>query len=81
MPTATLTSKGQITIPVELRTRFHLETGDRLDFWEDETGLHLTARTKTVDDLFGMLRTDRAPLSIEDMDDAIGQAATSEALP
>jgi AbrB family looped-hinge helix DNA binding protein len=29
---ATLTSKGQITLPVELRRRWDLKTGDELDF-------------------------------------------------
>ena len=32
MPIATLTSKGQITLPKEVRDHFHLETGDRVEF-------------------------------------------------
>ena len=38
MPTATMTSKGQITIPIELRKALGLETGDKIDFFEVETG-------------------------------------------
>lgn len=42
---ATLTSKGQITIPVDIRIKFHLKTGDVLEF--DESTPFLKA-TKTI---------------------------------
>lgn len=42
---ATLTSKGQITIPIEIRTKFHLKPGDVLDF--DDSAPFLKA-TKTI---------------------------------
>lgn len=42
---ATLTSKGQITIPVDVRNRLNLKTGDILEF--DETAPFLKA-TKTI---------------------------------
>lgn len=42
---ATLTSKGQITIPLPIRRKFHLNAGDILDF--DETAPFLKA-TKTI---------------------------------
>ena len=40
--TATITSKGQITIPLRLRQRLHLNVGDQIEF--DETAPVLTAR-------------------------------------
>lgn len=40
--TATITSKGQITIPLRVRQKFNLKTGDQLEF--DETAPVLTAR-------------------------------------
>jgi len=42
---ATLTSKGQITIPIHVRNRLHLKPGDILEF--DETAPFLKA-TKTI---------------------------------
>ena len=42
---ATLTSKGQITIPVHIRNRLHLKPGDVLEF--DETAPFLKA-TRTI---------------------------------
>lgn len=40
--TVTITAKGQITIPLRLRQRFHLNVGDKLEF--DESAPVLTAR-------------------------------------
>ena len=40
--TVTITSKGQITIPISLRQKFHLNVGDKLEF--DENAPVLTAR-------------------------------------
>jgi AbrB family looped-hinge helix DNA binding protein len=38
MPTATVTSKGQITIPIEVRIALGLDPGDKIDFVEIEKG-------------------------------------------
>ena len=34
MTTATVTSKGQITIPVQVRDALHVSAGDRVEFVE-----------------------------------------------
>lgn len=56
---ATLTSKGQITIPIDVRNRLHLKPGDVLEF--DETAPFLKAtRTISADawDQFGKAASD-----------------------
>jgi antitoxin PrlF len=40
---AKVTSKGQVTLPREIRRRLGVRTGDRLLFEEDEQGIRLTA--------------------------------------
>ena len=79
MATATLTSKGQITIPVQVRTALGLETGDRVEFVEMEDGkFSMIAASKTVKDLKGLIRKPAHAVSIEDMNRAIAaQGATA----
>lgn len=72
MATATLTSKGQITIPVQVRAALGLETGDRVEFVEMEDGkFSIMAASKTVLDLKGLIRAPAKVVSIEDMNRAI----------
>ena len=72
MATATLTSKGQITIPVQVRAALGLETGDRVEFVETEDGkFSIIAASKMVHDLKGLIRKPVKAVSIEEMNQAI----------
>ncbi|MFG3454831.1 AbrB/MazE/SpoVT family DNA-binding domain-containing protein [Stutzerimonas stutzeri] len=72
MATATLTSKGQVTIPIQVRTSLGLDAGDRIEFVELEKGKYaIMAVTHSVKDLKGMIRNPAIPVSIEDMNAAI----------
>lgn len=54
MPAATLTSKGQLTLPRSVRTVLHLEAGDRVDFVDDgEGGFRLVPLRKDASELRG----------------------------
>ena len=72
MPTATLTSKGQITIPAEVRQALNVDAGDRVEFVEVEAGrFELIAATQSVTALKGMFGKPTKRVSIEDMNKAI----------
>lgn len=74
MPTATVTSKGQITIPVEVRRALGLRSGSRLDFVRHGNVYELVVVTGSVRTLRGAVSADR-PVSLEDMDAAVVEAA------
>jgi antitoxin PrlF len=73
MATATITSKGQVTIPKAIREHLHVAEGDRIDFRVGEDGtVRLVSLSRPVHDLFGILhRPGRKPVSVEEMNAAI----------
>ncbi len=73
MSIATVTSKGQITIPVDVRNSLKLEAGDRVNFFlEDKSGqVVFFPITKDVTSLKGIISKPETPVSIEDMNDAV----------
>jgi AbrB family looped-hinge helix DNA binding protein len=74
MATAILTSKGQMTIPTQLRGHLHLKTGDRVAFILQADGqVVLVPATVDVTELKGMLPPPAKPVTIEDMQRAIRQ--------
>ena len=75
MALATITSKGQITIPKAVREKLMLGTGDKIEFicTKNREAL-IRPVSKTVDDLFGRLhKPERKTVSIEEMDAAIAR--------
>jgi len=72
MATATLTSKGQVTIPLGVRQRLKLDAGARVEFVESaDGGFLLRPAVADVRSLKGLLRKPARPVSIEDMRTAI----------
>ena len=55
MATATMTSKGQVTVPKEVRELLNLRAGDRLEFVRTTEGFLVKARNRSLDDVKGML--------------------------
>ena len=76
MALATLTSKGQTTIPKSVRDRLGLKPGDRLEFVVDDSGaVSMVPATVSLDELEGMLSPPPRPVTLEEMDRAIRERA------
>ena len=72
MTTATVTSKGQITIPVDVRQSLNVEAGDRIEFVEVAPGrFEFFAATRSVKELKGMFGKPAKSVSIDAMNKAI----------
>lgn len=77
MPSSTISSKGQITLPKAIREALQVDTGDRVLFVVREDGV-VELRPETVDilDLVGILvPTSGQTATVEQMKDAIRNAA------
>lgn len=70
---ATVTDKGQVTVPKNIRDQLHIETGSKLDFEVEEDGsLRVRVLARGSENLFGLVhRPGRSSLSVEAMDEGI----------
>lgn len=79
MPSATITSKGQVTIPVDVRNHLGLDSGDRIEFsFNEETGRYeVYPATRSITSLKGIVKKPAKAVSIEDMNSAIAEQGAS----
>ena len=80
MQSSTVTLKGQVTIPADLRRRLGLSRGDRVDFVLENGALRLVKREVRVEAGFGLIQADRA-VSDQDMERAIRARAAGQGAP
>lgn len=81
MTKSKMTSKGRTTVPKEMRDRLKLKPGDRLTWYLDNGRIVVRAKNRSIMELAGMLhRPGMQPLFIEEMDEAISQAATESGM-
>lgn len=75
MEQTTLTSKGQVTIPKNIRDYLGLHAGDKIEFaFNEKNEVILKPITKKVDEVFGMLyQPQQTAVTIEEMDAGIRQ--------
>jgi antitoxin PrlF len=79
---ATVTSKGQVTVPVEIRERLGVKPGDRLRFHLSDSGrLTVTAiHRRSIFDRLDELKLPSLgrPVTGADIDSAVGKAMTEQ---
>jgi antitoxin PrlF len=71
--TATITSKGQITLPKAVRTKLGLEAGHRVEFVETDAGFLVKPATRDIRSLKGTLPKPRRVVTVEDMNRSIAR--------
>jgi antitoxin PrlF len=76
MPIATLTSKGQITVPKQVRDQLHLSASDRVRFLTDGEGrVVMIPATIPITELRGCLPAPKRAVTLAEMDEAIAAVA------
>lgn len=75
-----LTRKGQATIPKIVRDHLHLKPGDKVKFFLHPDGTVVLLPKLPVTVLRGMVKPRAAPVTLEEMDDAISAGAVAHAI-
>lgn len=71
---AKITSKGQTTIPAEIREELGLQSGDKILFVKTEQGFLIVPRNRPASSLFGLLSEYAIPgTTLEDYKRAVGE--------
>lgn len=79
MPIATVTSKGQITIPIAVRERLGIRVGTRVEFvMRDDDVVEFVPANRSIRELAGVLKDDAPPMTLDEMDDAIAAHVLEE---
>jgi antitoxin PrlF len=78
---ATVTRKGQVTLPKEVRGRLCLHEGDKVRFTAQQGGrIVMTRAGHSIRDMFGILGKPPRSLTLEEIDEVIRQAAVDRFL-
>jgi antitoxin PrlF len=71
---ATLTSDGQITLPVEVSEHLHLSPGDRVKIFLGHDDRVVILPVLPITALRGIIPYQGRPVSVEEMDEGIAKA-------
>ncbi len=79
MPSSTVTSKGQLTLPKEIREHLGVRAGDRVEFRADRGGrVWVEPATQDLLELRGLFGPVDRARSQEELDQAIRRGASGE---
>lgn len=70
MSSLSLTTKGQVTVPVKIRRRLGLNPGDRVKFVEQNGKVFIERDSDDISSIFGMFKAKKS-VSLVEMDKAI----------
>lgn len=77
MSSSTITQKGQVTIPTELRKALGIETGDRLGFSKKGNKIIVIKMKSKVEQSFGVLKA-TASASLKTIKKAIAEGVSND---
>ena len=75
---STVTSKGQVTIPAEIRRRLGVSPHDKVAFIVEDDEVRLARRGSVVAQTAGILKTDQPPMSAEELREAAEKAIAQD---
>ena len=80
MATSIVTSKGQITVPLEIRQQMGLQIGDQLIFTKvpGTASYQLSRKARSIKSLIGMFKSDKPAPTLKQIDEAIGEQIAIE---
>lgn len=70
MLSSSVTTKGQVTIPAELREKLGIKPGDRVGFVAEGDRILIQRQDSAVESLFGIVKA-KTGASLEQMDAAV----------
>ena len=76
MVESAVTSKGQTTLPKAVREALGVGPGDRVRYVILDNGEVRMLPVRPISELFGMLKYDGPPVTLEDMERAVVEGAT-----
>lgn len=76
MVRARVTSKGQVTLPAEMRRQLDIKPGDDVDFVMEEKATYVNVvKRKKLMDLYGSLKIEGPPITKKEIREAAAKAA------